>query len=1309
MSQEKWTDEQRQAIEHRGSNLLLAAAAGAGKTAVLVERVIRLITDPTAPVGIERLLVMTFTEAAAAEMKGRIREAIAERLAAAPGDTWLRRQAALVNRASISTMHAFCLRLLRTNFHRLGLDPAFRVLDEQEAELLRREVLDGLFEQEYEGGGEDFTGLVDRYGGPGGDEGLRELVLRADDFSRALPSPETWLNEEAGRFEPAPGIRLGDLPWGRAALREASLVLDQAVGQLQAALELAARPGGPAAYRETLQSELSVIGGLVTVVDSGDWGRAAAAFAALPKFKSLPQAKAQGPGVAYREDAKEARNAAKAAVAKLANAYFMRSEEDLLAEARATAPWVKALVRLVNAFAVAYRQAKATRAQLDFADLEHLALGLLNAGEGGGSRLAPSDLARELQARYDEVLVDEYQDINGVQETILRLVSRQWGTGAPNLFLVGDVKQSIYRFRLADPGIFLDKYRNYERWPAPAEASKAAPGASGAGRVIDLLANFRSAGAVIEAVNAVFRRVMTERVGEISYDDRAALVGRAGFGGHPTPPPAVEVHLIEREGDAGEARGTDPAPGDEDDDGGGQDEAADLEAIEKEAIVVAERIRAMVGGRQGETGAEFQIFDRRGKAYRPVRFKDIVIILRATRNRANKLLEVLARDDIPAYAQLGTGYFEATEVETMLAVLRVIDNPRQDIPLFAVLRSPIGAFDEADLSRVRLADRRGDYYDALVRAASGAAGPDLIPDGLRQRCAEFLGRLDHWRTWARRGGLADLVWRLYRETGYLEFVGGLPGGPQRRANLLALHSRAGQFDRFAVHGLSRFLRFIDRLRETEGDLGPARAIGEDEDVVRIISAHGSKGLEFPVVILADLGHQFNLKDLNADWLFHRELGLAPQFVDPELRMAYPTLAWRAVRGRRRLETLAEEMRLLYVAMTRARERLVLVGSVRDLPAACRAWAAVGAREPLPDHALARAKCWLDWLGPATIGHPDARDLAALAGRGAGNGEAEEAGGHAAREAAATGAATAATGSRWSVRLYGVPGTPDVAAAGPSRRQELPWSELAALKPLPPDLTPEGDDADIVRRLEWVYPDKVSLGLTAKVSASEARLTGSGWPGAGADETALADDEEAGELAPPPRPSGKAWRRPAFMVGTEPDLTGAERGSAIHLVLRHLDLSAELDDADLRRQLAGMVGNLLLTDREAAAVDLPALARFWQSDLGLQLRSAQGRVKREVAFTMALSAGEVAGAPADDRVIIQGIIDCLLEEDGGDTVIDFKTDRIPAEQVPAAADGYRTQLALYARAVEAIRGRPVRRSLLVFLHPGVVHPIERPAG
>ncbi|HEY3316143.1 MAG TPA: helicase-exonuclease AddAB subunit AddA [Bacillota bacterium] len=1316
MSPAKWTDEQSSAIDHRGSNVLLSAAAGAGKTAVLVERVVRRITgrQGAGPTSIDRLLVVTFTEAAAAEMKSRIREALTGLLAADPDQAWLRRQAALVNRASISTLHAFCLRLLRANFHRSGLDPAFRVLDEQEAGLLRQEVLEALFESRYEAGGTEFTGLVDRYGGVRGDEGLRNLVLKAYDFSRSVPFPEAWLRRAAASFDLPPGLRLGDHPWGRAALEEVSLAVDRAEGFVDVAKGLCTLPGGPAAYEAALEGDRLILCGLRRALETKVWAAAHAAFEAAPDFARLPAARDGAASPELKEAVKKARDTVKKILGDVHQAYFGRPEADLLAEIEAVRPSARSLSELVNEFARAYRQTKLARAQLDFADLEHYALDLLTdkdvegadegplVGPGAGQAdpsaeqpLHPTDLADELQARYDEVLVDEFQDINGVQEALLRLVSRQWGEGRPNLFMVGDVKQSIYRFRLADPGIFLRKYRQYggvgdelEGARGPAEGGGAESGAPPDGRSLDLRANFRSGAGVVEAVNFIFRTILTKRIGEITYDDRAALVGKADYGAHPTPPGPVEVHLIERgpgtRDDGDEAAHRDePGGGDEpgEDDQTEQADREDLEAAEKEAVVIAERIRAMVGG------SEFSVLDRGSGTYRPVRFRDIVVILRATKERANKFQEVFNRYDLPVHAQLGTGYFEATEIEVVLALLRVIDNPRQDIPLLAVLRSPVGRFGEADLAAIRLAAREADFCGALQAAAAGK-GAD--PAGsLADRCAAFLERLEDWRTWARREGLGDLVWRLYRDTGYLAYVGGLPGGPQRRANLLALHSRAGQFDRFAVQGLSRFLRFIDRLRETLGDLGTARAVGEDEDVVRIISAHGAKGLEFPVVILADLGHLFNLNDLKADWLFHRELGFGPYLVDPELRLAYPTIAWLAVRGCLSLETLAEEMRILYVAMTRARERLILVGSKRDLAAACRGWAMGGTEGgSLPDHQLAAARCWLDWLGSALLRHPDGRYLQDLAGRPT-SAEPRPAG---------------AGGSRWAVSLYGLPGRAVLQAAAPAREAGLPWDDLAELRPWSAAQPPDPGLRETIRRhLAWSYPERPATTVAAKVSVSAFLRAGADRDRvpAGTDEASLGLDEEALPISPAGRAPGD-WRRPAF-ADEGAGLGGAERGSATHLVLQNLDLTRPLDPEDLAGQVTRMVGDLLLTEEQAAVVDLPSLARFWQSDLGRAVRAAGPRAKREVPFTLAVPLGEVyPGHPAaQESVLVQGIIDCLLEEDEGETIIDFKTDRLPAEAVPTAAEAYRPQLALYGKAVATILGRPVTRTALVFLHSGRV--------
>ncbi|TLN17021.1 helicase-exonuclease AddAB subunit AddA, partial [bacterium] len=542
-----------------------------------------------------------------------------------------------------------------------------------------------------------------------------------------------------------------------------------------------------------------------------------------------------------------------------------------------------------------------------------------------------SPVALELREYFAEVLVDEYQDINAVQETILRLVSRQ-ETDNPNMFMVGDVKQSIYRFRLAEPALFLQKYRSF-----PRDA-----GAQDLG--VDLARNFRSRREVVDAVNFVFRQLMTERAGEIAYDEKAELVCGAeylpGCEGVPVAAGPVELHLIEKQAPGGGTVAADEGETDGDGPGGCEDygdagdgagpslaeELAELDAARQEARIAARRIRVLVHGTSDLPGSEVCVFDKGAGGYRPVQYRDIAVLMRAPGNAANIYLEEFRQAGIPAYANLGSGYFTATEVEVMMSLLKVIDNPRQDIPLAAVLRSPVVGLTAEELAAIRLAALPGDFYEALRRVAGNLpseAGseppPEFVDEALGRKAGAFLARLDEWRTMARQGSLADLIWRLYNDTGYYAYVGGMPGGAQRQANLRSLYDRARQYEATTFRGLFRFLRFVEKFRESGHDLGAARALGENEDVVRVMSIHKSKGLEFPVVIVAGLGKQFNTSDLREQALLHKELGIGLPVMDPELRLTYPSIAWEAIKRRLYFEMLAEEMRILYVALTRARE------------------------------------------------------------------------------------------------------------------------------------------------------------------------------------------------------------------------------------------------------------------------------------------------------------------------------------------------------------------------------------------------------
>ncbi|MCG0237809.1 MAG: PD-(D/E)XK nuclease family protein [Firmicutes bacterium] len=770
-----------------------------------------------------------------------------------------------------------------------------------------------------------------------------------------------------------------------------------------------------------------------------------------------------------------------------------------------------------------------------------------------------------------------------------------------------------------------------------------------------------------------------------------------------------------------------------------------------------------------------------GGRYRPFAWRDAVILLRSTRTVAQKVLEVLQAAGIPAHADAGTGYFEALEVQTILSLLRVIDNPRQDIPLAAVLRAPFAGLglSPEDLARIRLCYRQGSFYDAVVRAAAladgpgagdgtdthggasfadGATAPDgtaaggepLVPPELARRLAAFLRQLDRWRTLARQEPLSQLLWQLYEETGYLYYVAGLPGGAQRRANLLALYDRARQFDQFARQGLFRFLRFVDNLRDRKEDVGPAPALSDQADVVRVMSIHKSKGLEFPVVLVLGLGRNFNTQDERAPVLRHRDLGLGPAVVDPELRCQYPSLAHRAIAVRLRREMLAEEMRVLYVALTRARERLVLMGSCRDLAQAAATWARslTVPDWPLPDTALAGARSYLDWIGPALIRHRDGAPLRELAGvpaaQGSGPvwtdpsrwavrvvpgdrarapewpiGPAED--GTADRDPAAGAAATRA----------GEPAGGDEVAAGREAGlsgADLPWERILAGAPLPEPPAPTPQREALAARLAWQYPYQRLTQVPAKETVTGVKhLFSPGAPGerevAAADPGApeVAAEEEAvlfggdseGELERLEGPVPVEYRlqpmvRPRFLQEHR-SLTPAERGTVIHLFLQHIQLVPPLDLTALAAERDRLVRQEILTPEQAEAIDLEAVAAFFRHPLGQRLLAHPERVRREVAFTYSLPARALdpslpPGPEGEEPVLLQGMIDCLLDEPSGLVLIDFKTDRLRPEQVPMAVARYSGQITLYARAIADIWGRPVREAWLYFLGPGRAEPV-----
>jgi ATP-dependent helicase/nuclease subunit A len=1298
-----WTDDQWRAISERGSNLLVAAAAGSGKTAVLVERIIRRITDPLEPTDVDRLLVATFTKAAADEMRHRIREALEQQLVSRRGDEHLTRQIALLNKAAITTLHSFCLEVVQAYFYKIPLDPVFRIANETEAELLKSEALDELFEDEYAtDGNEAFIRLVDCFGGERSDEAVIQLVRRLYEFSRSHPWPEHWLEETARRFRDAHDSAQGML---MLMLQEVKRELEGCYAQLQAVQEMCLQPGGPAPYMDAVLSDMAAAGELIASAERGDWDALKRRLDDL-QFARLKACRGDQYDVELVETAKELRNNIKNKITGLHEELFQRSAEQYVNELVMLSPVVDALVRLVSDFAARYATKKQDKGLVDFNDLEHYCLAILLDPSSTPDHPQPSEVALEYQSRFVEVLLDEYQDTNRVQEMIVELISRSDG----NRFMVGDVKQSIYRFRLAEPTLFLEKYRSYM--------------SGDGGQRIDLSRNFRSRREVVDAVNYIFRQIMYERAAEITYDEAAELRYGASYyeeaemssaeshggteasfeaeglsamteigsaveaaaatdGSVSAPDYAVELIAADRSAlaDRDSLVEREEAASDEEDESSFEADAAEMEAVQVEARMIGLKIAELMG--RSDKPPQL-VYDRSTRTHRPPTYRDIVILLRATQAWAPVIIEELRMMGIPAYAELSTGYFAATEVQVMLSLLKVIDNPLQDIPLAGVLRSPIFRFTAEELAKIRIVSRDTSFYEAVRRAAedNGAVAAD---DQLRGKVRAFLERLEQWRTEARQGSLADLIWRIYRETGYYDLVGGLPGGMQRQANLRALYDRARTYETTTFRGLFRFLRFIEWMQDNHEDLGAARALGEQEDVVRIMTIHKSKGLEFPIVFVAGLAKKFNEQDLNQSFLLHKEWGLGPKYVDPDRRISLPSLAWLAVRRRLRAEMLAEEMRILYVALTRAREKLILVSSFRDLAKETAKWRrlVIGAGDTLSDHTVLQARSYADWIFPALIRHPATRGFAAWGG-------------------SSVPQPLLADSSKWQVSLVPAEALLESAAASELRSPAELRAMLEEAAHQADGLAADegGDSAEpaetvslIRQRFEWRYPHQAASSFLSKITVTEIkRLV----------EQQRIHDEEYEEEPDIDLLSGRSAKRivlterPSFLE--EVKLTAAERGTAYHTVMQHVPLDQEITPQFVEQLISQLVERQLLTKAQAEAVDSSRIAAFFLSDLARRMRLAE-RLYREQPFSYRLNAVEVyrdaAGDAAEEAMLIQGVIDCLFIEPDGVVLIDYKTDALKGMAPEVYAEKYDVQIGLYARAVSDIWRLPVKECYLYF--------------
>lgn len=1202
-----WTNEQQAAIDSRGQTLLLSAAAGSGKTAVLVERIIRRLLDKEYPIDITELLVVTFTKAAAAEMRDRIGTALMKALSETK-DPRVERQLALLPSAQISTLHAFCQHVIRKYFYTIDLDPAFSIAGEEELNLLRRQVLEDVFLSYYEDDEKAsiLYPLADMFGSDRGDDILMDTVSRMYTYARSLAWPEHWLKEAARAYDVAPDAVIDDMVWAGPIKDAVRRILEEDARLYDGVLYHLRQREAFAPACDTFVAEQAALRQAAQARSWNDLSRFVRAID-FPRLKSLR--KLSDDDKAVWERCKKVRDDVKKDVIKTLQAvYFSATPEEWLDGMRAMKPIMDGLVTLTLDFAKAYGAAKKEKGWIDFSDLEHFCLQILLAPDASPEHPVPSAAAEELRSQYEEVFIDEYQDTNGVQELITRLVS-----GEDNRFMVGDIKQSIYRFRLADPTLFLEKYQSFSRDEKSVQ------------RCIDLGRNFRSVPVVLDAVNAVFSRAMTAEAAGMDYGEREKLyAGRQAPDDERWIGGPVEVDIV-------------PTPSDEEDDDGST-------AFEKECRFIA--------GRIGELLASGRMAARKDGTLEPLSYRHIVVLLRSMAGKADVLIQALQEGGIPSYAEQSGGYFAAVEVQVMLALLRCIDNPEQDLAMAAVLRSPLVGLDETALAGVRLAGDGTLWQNLPAFVAS-------LPDGVDEKedLQQFMAAFDSWRTYSRRHGVAELLQRLYDDTAYVDFVGAMPGGDVRQANLKALYDRARQYEEAGFRGLFRYLQLMDKMKEDGLDLAPAKVVSEKEDVVRIMSIHKSKGLEFPVVFVADMGKAFNRRDTQDQILFHNRLGIGLKQYDPEWRMSYPTLIWSGIAAQLRWEGTAEEERILYVAMTRARDQLILTGHSSHIDHDWQRW--TSRLNP------AQAKSYFDWVMPAALAPFGAKADADYARPGA-----------------------AWQDAVWQVRIArAVPaGTVEEGAYdGEPRLEALRRGDLTGT-PVPSWLD---------EQLSWQYAYPQAVRTAAKFSVSEVKRRYQELHSDELQDEAALSVPAAAVIPTAPGEDDAFAALPPWLAGEEAAVSGAQRGTALHKALQYITPASDQTTATLRREIDAFVRQGLLSREEAKLVYVPVLAAFCQSDIGRRMAESP-ELHREYPFTVLLAGGDpLPETETGEQILIQGVIDCLFREDDAWILVDYKSDRL--ETADAFRSRYAVQLTLYKRAVEQITHRPVEETYIYSLH------------
>ena len=1255
----KFTEDQQRVIDLRNCNILVSAAAGSGKTAVLVERIVELVSgsacDSAQAVDIDRLLIVTFTNAAAAQMRERITKALSDRVEAEPDNEHIKKQLMLIHNAKIMTIHSFCLYLIKNHFNDIGLDPDFRTADEGEMRLLKQEVLSELLEEQFSQKRQEFTDCVEYFAYDGREKRLEELIERLYTFSESYPFPEKWLWQHRMDYHVETFEELVKTEWFAGMMQEISALLQECKEQEKAALKVCEEPDGPYFYAAALEQDQKLIAGLeqelARVVQSAaseseqsvspaemDTSAAKDAFEALAarvqgiSYARMAPKKDDSVSAKKRELVKAMRERVKNLLGTLSEKYFASSPQQWLAECRQADAALCELVDLALLFGERLTEKKREKNLLDFEDMEHLALQILLKEKENG-QMVPSDTALEYREQFAEILIDEYQDSNLVQEFLLQSISGE-DDGRFNRFMVGDVKQSIYKFRLARPELFLEKFATYQK-------------EDGSCVRVDLKQNFRSRHEVTDCVNDLFLQLMHRELGGVEYDADAALYPAAQF--------------PEADGAAAEAREKGAAPGGEEKQGSDAPKGEDCEASTAYSPYEPELCIAAISGEKGEDPKELEakmiagkireivgklpVRDSESGQLRPAQYQDIVILLRTTSGWDETFKKILEENGIPVFVTSKTGYFAATEVQTVLNFLRVLNNPLQEIPLFGVLKSVLFGFSDAQLATLRALDETGKrcLYDCVKLAAGedksgeGNVGygsrSDCADAPLREKCCSFLSFLNRYREYAVYLPIHKLMEQFLEETGYLYTVSALPGGVQRRINVEMLLTRAESFEKTSYSGLFHFIRYMEQLEKYDIDYGETGASDENADVVRIMSIHKSKGLEFPVCFVSGLSKHFNRQDSAAPVLMDMDLGLAIDWVDPTARIRHTTLKKNVLARKLNADSMGEELRVLYVALTRAEEKLILTGTCKEgkLPQEDAAPGAYG----YSALRLQEASSYYDLVLPAWQ----------------------------------------SAGRRLQICTQEELLQAELvrASLGYNSRQKL--LEEAGKEP-------EAAELALCERLQKPYAHENLAGLFVKTTVSE--LKKEGMQEEAAEGLTLFPEEEVVPYLP------------QFVKEQEETVSGTTRGSAYHRLLEIFPFERQENwtAAKIRTVIEECKADRRLSEEYAAAINVYKIRAFLQTPLAARMAKAakNNRLHREQPFVLGLSANRLnTDFPEDETVLIQGIIDVYLEEEDGIVLADYKTDLVkdPKELILR----YRVQLDYYEEALVRLTGKCVKEKLI----------------